>query len=204
MSDTPFSHHDDLFGLLNTLRVDRAHFVGVSLGGITALHLALEHPETMRGLVLVGSGLSGYKFTDATTTGQWPAIDQALLRGDFSLAAELELRLWVDGPSRVPGQVLPAIRERVREMMMGRYATLRRSVARPLEEVTSRLANIRTPTLIIIGELDVPDIHRIASLLVAGIQRATLVVIPGTAHLPNLEKPEEFDRLVLDFVKQVA
>ncbi len=204
MTEVPFAHHEDLRGLLAERRVDRAYLVGVSLGALTALHLALEHPEMIRGLVLVGSGLSGYRFTDAATTGQWPAIDQALQRVDFSLAAELQLRLWVDGPSRLPGDVPTAVRDRVREMMIERYATLKRSTVQPLQEAASRLADIRTPTLILVGELDVPDIHRIAKLLTTGIQGARCVTIPGTAHLPNMEQPEEFNRLILDFMKQVA
>ena len=64
----------------------------------------------------------------------------------------------------------------------------------------NRLDEISCPTLIIVGAVDMPDIATIADELEVGIPRASKVVIPGTAHYPNLERPEEFNRLVLDFL----
>jgi 3-oxoadipate enol-lactonase len=59
---------------------------------------------------------------------------------------------------------------------------------------------VKAPALVITGDEDVADIHRIADRLVAEIGGATRATIAGAAHLPNLEKPEEFDRIVLDFL----
>ena len=64
----------------------------------------------------------------------------------------------------------------------------------------SRLSEIRVPTLIIVGDQDVRDILKIADILEKGIPGAKKVVIAGTAHHLNMEKPEEFNRIVLDFL----
>ncbi len=64
----------------------------------------------------------------------------------------------------------------------------------------SRLAEIRSPTLVIVGDQDVSDFVRISELVASGIAGAQRVVIPGVAHMSGMEKPDEFNRLVLDFV----
>jgi pimeloyl-ACP methyl ester carboxylesterase len=65
-----------------------------------------------------------------------------------------------------------------------------------------RLADVRAPTLVVTGDEDVSDIHRIADRLVAGIPGARRATIAKAAHLPNLERPDEFDRLVLGFLAE--
>ncbi len=67
----------------------------------------------------------------------------------------------------------------------------------------ARLGEIRAPTLVIVGDEDLADIQRIADHLAANIPGARKAVMHGTAHVPNMEKPEEFNRLVLDFLRGV-
>src|SRR5207237_6551610 len=120
----------------------------------------------------------------------------ALDRGNVAEAVELGLRMWVDGPARAPDQVDPDVRERVREMMAHAFA-LPESDPQPLEPpALSRLAEIHVPTLIIVGSGDVPDILAQANLLEQSITGAQKVVIPGVAHVPNMERPRDFTRIM--------
>jgi pimeloyl-ACP methyl ester carboxylesterase len=66
-----------------------------------------------------------------------------------------------------------------------------------------RLSEIKVPTLALVGEYDTSGTHATADMLASGISGARKAVIEGTAHVPNMEKPEEFSRLVLDFLESV-
>jgi pimeloyl-ACP methyl ester carboxylesterase len=67
---------------------------------------------------------------------------------------------------------------------------------------SERLGEVKVPTLVVTGDEDVADIHRIADRLAAGIPRAERATIADAAHLPSLERPEEFDRIVLGFLAE--
>ena len=65
-----------------------------------------------------------------------------------------------------------------------------------------RVGEIRTPTLVLIGSIDNADIHRIVNYLIAGIRGAQKVVFEGAGHLPNIERPDEFNQVVLGFLSR--
>jgi len=152
-------------------------------------------------LVLVGSGLGGYTFSD-DLAARWSAIGAAHEAGDLALVVELELQIWVDGVGRTPDAVDPGVRERVRAMNALAISRDAESVEPiPLEPpAAARLAYIHTPTLILVGDRDVADIQTIAALLAAGIPGARKEVLADTAHVPNMEQPDRFNQLVLDFL----
>ena len=203
MSPGPFALHEDVRAVLAALGETQAHVLGLSLGGRVAIDFALTYPEMVRTLILAGSALGGYTFSESTMR-QIDEADEALDAGDIPRGVELELRLWIDGPRRTPDQVDPAVRERVRAMNTRNYerASPEGEPQWPEPPAVSRLAEIEIPTLVIVGGGDVDDIHRIADLLVAEIPRSTKVVIPDAAHHPNMEKPEEFNRAVLNFLAE--
>ena len=199
----PFSHHADLLGLLKFLGVDRTYLVGVSIGGAISIDFTLAYPAMVDVLVPVASGVSGNKRSDAIVQA-WAEIDAAAEAGDLARAVELELRMWVDGPLRSPDQVDPAIRERVREMNAHNFTLpTDQGTLQPLDPpAISRLEEIRVPTLIIVGDQDRPEILATADLLAAGIADAQTVVMRGVAHVPNMERPQEFNQIVLDFLSK--
>jgi pimeloyl-ACP methyl ester carboxylesterase len=196
----PFARHDDLYGLLRHLGIDGAALVGCSMGGATAIDFALQHPEMVTTLVPVASGLGGYQWSDVVSAYD-EEEEAALQRGDMEAVIELNVRFWVDGPRRTPQQVSPALRETVRAMLRD-ASTSTQGQPRPLDPpAITRLAEIDIPTFVVVGDEDVADIGVIADLLVSGIGGARKAVIPGAAHLPNMERPEEFNRTVLDFLR---
>jgi len=202
-----FSHARDLIALLERLEIERAALVGVSLGGRVALEVAVARPELVSALVLVGCGLPGHGWSEETEAG-WAEEEAALERGDLDAAVEVNLRMWVDGPGRSPEDVDANVRELVGEMQR-RAFELQLPVAEEadeealVEDVADRLAEVRAPTLVLVGEEDRPEIHAIAERLAVTIPNARRASIPATAHVPSLERPAEFDALVLPFLKEV-
>jgi pimeloyl-ACP methyl ester carboxylesterase len=201
-----FSLTGDLVELLDGLELGPAALIGMSLGGSVAMEATIARPDLVSRLVLVGPGLRGFEMTDETKAG-WAEEEAALERGDDEEAVEINMRMWVDGPSRSPDQVDPELRRKVGEMQrraidIWRDAGEEEGEHKPLvEDWGDRLAEISVPTLILVGELDRPEMHEIADRLEAEIPNTRRETIVGTAHVPNMERPDEFDRLVLEFLE---
>ena len=199
-----YSHARDVARLLERLELGAVALVGVSLGGRVALEVALARPDLVDRLVLVAPGLPGHEWSDAVRR-YGEQEDAALERGDLDAAVEANLSMWVDGPHRQPDAVDPSVRRAVGEMQR-RAFELQLPVWEQAEEellvpdAGSRYVEIRVPTLVLVGVEDVSDMHSIADRLASGIPGARKAEIPGTAHVPSLERPEEFDRLVLPFL----
>lgn len=199
-----FSLSGDVIELLDGLELGPAALIGVSLGGAVAMETAIARPDLVSRLVLVAPGLRGYEMNDATKSG-WAEEDAALERGDLDEAVEINLRMWVDGPSRSPDEVDPEVRRKVGEMQRRAFEVWREGGEEGehqslVEDWGDRLAEISVPTLVIVGEVDRPEMHEIADRLEAEIPNVRRETIAGTAHVPSMERPDEFDQLVLDFL----
>lgn len=203
MPPGPFAHRADLRALLRHLGIGRVALVGVSMGGGIAVDFALDYPAMVAALIPVAAGVSGRTPSDFLRR-RWAEMGVAAERGDFDEVNELELRLWVDGAGRTPDQVDPGVRERMRAMNAGVIANEsqeRGGVPQRLDPpALGRLGEIAAPTLVIVGDRDVPDILETADLLAAGIAGARKVVLPGVAHMLTMEVPATFNRQVLDFL----
>ena len=112
------------------------------------------------------------------------------------------MKTWLAGPRRRLDQIDASLRQRVRDMLIQSYATPPDlGEEQPLDPpAIGRLREVRAPTLIIVGDEDQPDILAVAELLEAGIVGARKVVMHGAAHLPNMEQPAAFNRIVYDFL----
>lgn len=199
-----FSLSGDLVELLDSLALGPAALIGMSLGGSVAMETTIARPDLVSRLVLVGSGLRGFEMNDETKAG-WEEEEAALERGDDDEAVEINLRMWVDGPSRSPDEVDPELRRKVGEMQrraidIWREAGEEGNHEALVEDWGDRLGEISVPTLILVGELDRPEMREIAERLETEIPNSRRHVIAGTAHVPNMERADEFDRLVLEFL----
>jgi pimeloyl-ACP methyl ester carboxylesterase len=199
-----FAHGRDLIGLLEQLGLGPAALVGVSLGGRVATEVAVARPDLVRGLVLVGPGLPSTGWSDEVRA--YGEEEERLLEaGDVEGAAEVTVRFWVDGVGRQPGDVDPAVRDAVRTMQLRAYEHLKDAdpdAERPtVADVASRVGEISVPTLLIVGDHDRADIVRTVEWLAEEIPGARLERMPGTAHVPNMEQPERFTELVLEFLE---
>lgn len=204
----PVSRRHDLYCLLQELGIRRAHLLGCSMGGETVIDFTLKHPEMVLSLVVV-SGIPGGFEMRGEPPSELIEMLQALEKGDLDRVSDLQIHLWVDGPFRYPEEISPPVRQRAAEMNRiavnnGTWATADSSPPNPLNPpAAGRLTEINVPVLIIAGSLDNPEILRAADLLENEIKGAKKVVMPDSAHVPNMEKPEEFNRIVLDFLNKV-
>jgi len=116
------------------------------------------------------------------------------------------VRTWTDGPRRTPEQVNAQARSRITAMLTqhiqrhGDFLAHEQHMLSLEPAAVNRLAEVNVPTLIVVGDEDTPYALEIADTLEQGIADAKKVVIAGTAHHPNMENPEEFNRVVLDFL----
>lgn len=204
----PISRRHDLYSLLRKLDIKRAHLLGCSMGGETAIDFTLEYPEMALSLIVV-SGIPGGFEMRGEPPSQVLEMLQALEQCNLDRVSDLQIRLWVDGTFRQPEQVNPLVRQRAAEMNRiavenGTWAIADASPLDPLNPpAAGRLAEINAPALIIAGSLDNPEILRAADLLVKEIKQAKKVIISDSAHVPNMEKPDEFNRVVLDFLNNL-
>ena len=204
----PVTHARDVVDLLDALEISAACLVGASLGGRVALEVAVARPDLVQALVLVDTGLPGMEWSDAVRA-YGAAEDEAVTRGDLTAATELNLRMWVDGPRRGPEDVDLVVRATVAEMthralelQAPHWEGLGEDLLVP--DVAERLDEVRAPTLVVVGEEDVDDMHMLAKRFAAGIPDARLATIAGAAHVPSLEQPEAFDTVVLAFLADVS
>jgi 3-oxoadipate enol-lactonase len=199
--DAAWKDYEHLGLLMKGLGVESASLVGLSLGGRVAIDFAIAQPGKVRSLVLLGPGMSGFPFTGRDWAARSGESAAARAAGDAARVADLFMRSWVAGPHRTPAQVDPAVWAKLREMAVPN--ALKRSEGSELEPpAVGRLGEIAAPVLVIEGELDCEDIHRIAKLLERRVGGARRVVIPGVAHQPNLERPAEVNGLLLDFLRE--
>jgi 3-oxoadipate enol-lactonase len=208
----PISATEDLEAVLDAFGVARTALVGGSLGGRIALEFALERPDRVSALLLVAPGLRDHEWSPAVSEAG-EEEDEAFERGDHAAAAEAMVRTWVVGPRRSEADVDPAVVARVREMCVRSYELYAEALAAgpeprmadpPDPPASERLGEIGVPTLVLVGDGDVPDMLQIADRLEAGIPGARKVVWEGVAHVPPMERPREFARLALDFFARVS
>jgi 3-oxoadipate enol-lactonase len=199
-----YSNHGDLRDLLDFLGIERATVLGLSMGGGIAIDFALAYPDHTAALIPVAAGLGGYHIE--RTSPLQDELRAAYESGDKPRAVELSLRLWTDGPHRTPDQVDPAAREKIRAMTIHTFDLPdTENYLQPLKPpAIDRLAEIHVPTLFIVGDQDVPDILEIGDLIVTHVPGARKAVIANTAHHLNVEQPDEFNRIVLDFLKSLS
>ncbi len=203
-----YSMERDLFSLLQYLDIQKTYMLGLSMGGSLSIDFTLQYPEMVDALITVGAGLSGFEEEDFVEfKSMEEKMEEAYRSGDIARSVEISLQIWTDGPFRTPEQVNPQMRERVRVMTThnlerGDDEEVRPQHIEPL--AAGRLSEIHVPTLIIVGSEDVEFILSIADNLERDIVGAKKVVIPRTAHHLNMEKPQEFNRVVIDFLEHVG
>jgi pimeloyl-ACP methyl ester carboxylesterase len=202
--DGEFSHMADLLGLLDYLRFDRPLILmGCSMGGGLAMDFALAHPSRTRALIMVDAGPSGLEL-DVPKHPKSAEADKAYEEGNLDLAAELETQIWFDGMGRTPTQVDPAARKLVYDMDRRGLALDARHLGKRLPDASvpaaGRLEELKMPVLIIVGAHDLPYMQSAASYMAEKLPRAEKVVVPGAAHLPNLDHPGDFQRIVTSFL----
>jgi len=202
MPSGKFANFEDVRALLDFLKIKTATLLGISFGGMVALDFALAYPNYTSALILGAPSVSGTEPSERIRQF-WEAEELAFDRGDIEWATELNLRLWVDGPQRSRDEVNPEVRERVRVMQT---AVFMKEIPDDIEEIdldppaAERLDELNIPVLVMIGDLDLEEKHALADRLGRDIPDCRKIVIPGAAHMLNMEKPELFNQGALKFM----
>ena len=189
---------DDVYALLGALGIMRTHFVGLSMGGMIAQHLALAHPEALSSLVLCdtapimppeGRLMWDERIKEAEEHGMEPSVSATPLR-------------WFTTPFL---ESHPEVVERVKAMVAATDPRGFVNCARAIQEMDllDRLAEIHMPTLVIVGDQDPGSPVFAAEAVRKRIPGAKLVVLSPASHLSNLEQPQAFNQALSDFLAEV-
>lgn len=201
-----FSPSADVALVLDHLNVERAHIVGLSMGGATAVESALKFPERVISLSLVAAGVGGWsKPPTEAELAESAEIDKAFEAKDWDQVVELELQYWLDGPGRA-GRVQGEVREKMRQMSRRAYDRGEPDPrVIPLDPpAIGRLSEISAPTLIMVGTFDESSILDIADKFHEQIPGSTKIVYEGAAHMINLEQPERFNSDLVAFITGIV
>jgi pimeloyl-ACP methyl ester carboxylesterase len=193
----PFSHLDDLDRLMDAAGMEKAHLLGSSFGGSVALDFAVVSRKRVSSLILVGAGgpQNGFPMPGELLLAFAP-VGQ-VMREDFARGIDL----WLETDARMPRS--KELRELVRENALANESYWKipfPSIANLTPPVAERLGEIDAPTLVLVGANDHPYAHEIAEALARGIRGAARLVIEDAGHLAHLDRAEEFNRIVSDFI----
>jgi len=198
-----FSHMRDLGAVLDALKIERATLVGCSQGGRFAVDFALAHPKRVAGLVLVAPAIGGAPQPDDMPEDIEILLEQAEQAEDqkhFDLVNQIEAHLWLDGPRSPEGRVQGSARDLFLRMNIIPLKGTSPGKDTLATDSFKRLKEIAVPTLVIWGDLDFPHLQERCALLGKRIKGAKSELMPGTAHLPNLEQPKKFNELLERFL----
>jgi 3-oxoadipate enol-lactonase len=183
-----FSWADELAASLT----EPAALVGASYGGQVCLEVASTRPKLVTALVLLDAPLPDHDWSEEIE--DYAEREEALIEeGEFRAAAEWTADFWLEDASH---------RDRVIEMQEHAYRLQAESEAEEAGAESIDLGAVTAPTLVVVGELDKQDFHRISERLAREIPRARHVVVEGAGHLPSLERPDETSLLVREFLQE--
>jgi pimeloyl-ACP methyl ester carboxylesterase len=200
-----YSDIEDLYTLLTSLKVEKTYLVGVSNGGRIAIDFTINHQSIVGALILVGSGVSGYETSEPEEDKAWAEFDKqidepqqlAAKQGRIIEAVMMDVEAWASAQS-------PSNRQRILEIATDNSHIHTdppgRLQVNPNPPGFKRLAEIRIPTLVMIGDRDVRGMRFIAQQLHARIPGSSIVEVPGADHIVNMSQTRAFNRIVLDFL----
>jgi 3-oxoadipate enol-lactonase len=198
------NHGADLKALLQNLGIDQACVLGTSMGGEIALNFALEYPELVDGLILVGAGLEGYDYPEEAFAW-WGDFVGAMQADDLPRAKTIFIQHALDS-TMTP--LSSAVRDTILKLMQGytfrHYLDGSLLWYAPAFNPRAQLASIACPTLVMIGEGDSAVNRAIATVLASEIPTAKKMIIPGAAHLVNLQQSAAFEQAVIAFGQKLA
>lgn len=206
----PYSNSEDIRSLLEHLKVPRALLVGSSLGGALAIDLALRYPQLAQSLLLVAPGLSGgilppYSAEEqealAYDDRKSQEVAAAWSKGDTAAAIERLRELW---GAALKGPALDLFRTMVEANAVEVFEnrSLQKAIDPPPAE--PRLARLRVPTTVLVGDRDNPSSISFARRIARAVPGARLETVPGGDHLLNLSRPAPFERALLEAMASVG
>jgi 3-oxoadipate enol-lactonase len=199
MPSEPYSTLDDLRSIMDQLDIETACLIGSSLSGSLAIEFALSWPERVTGLVLAGSNLRGYSHSDAYVKEYLRYREVARREGIEAAQAVMLENLLLRSIAK-KSELFASIEAMIRDYS-GFHLVSRDPHRVFYPRAIDRLGEITCPVQIIVGQHDIADLQGVARQLIREIKHARSTVIPDVGHIVNMEAPEPFNRIVLDFLK---
>jgi len=202
-SQERFSHIEDLLVLFEFLKIDKAHILGLSMGGMIAIDFVLEYPDKSTSLIPVASALNGYLYKDAENLIQkYTDIIKTAKEKGLEAAAELVLEMPYFAPITRDQSMTVKLMEMIKHNF-NNWSLPQDNAIWPQPLSIQRIASIKIPTLVLAGDSDVSDILGVADVLANKIPGAKKVLIPGAGHHLNLENPVAFNQIVVEFLLNI-
>jgi 3-oxoadipate enol-lactonase len=190
-------HADDLAALLDALKIDKAHLLGISYGAELSLAFALKYSERARSLI-VSSTVSHVEPTLASVVQMWI---EAAKRKDAELFYRVTYPFnFAESWIVANPQLLAQARMRYESLDFDAVVNLCEAFLKL--NITSELHNIKTPTLLMVGELDSLKPRHYADIIAREMPHAEYVIVPGSGHALCWEKWQVFNSLVLGFLSK--
>lgn len=180
----------DAVAVLDAGGLHRPIVVACSMGGQTAIDLALAHPDRVAALLLIGTAIRGAPYPDLTEgpTAELNArIEAADAVGDLEEVGRLDAWMWLDGPAAPEGRVGGPARELFFDMNGRALRAEDPGAQAEIAPAWPRLGEITAPTLLMVGRLDAEEILVIDEQAAELIPGARLRFLDGVAHVPQLE-----------------
>lgn len=202
--DVEFTDRGDAVAVLDHVGADSAYVVGQSRAGAIGLDLAIESPERVDALVSVAGGISGFE-AERTDPPPWDEMERLWHAKEWAKLAELETQVWVDGWGQPPDRVDPELRRRVFDWIRTTYEDekVEGKPQRLDPPAAERLGEVNVPTLVLIGPVDEQGGVVAQRHLASSVAGARAIEFPGVAHMIQLEEPERFNQVVLDFLAEL-
>ncbi len=201
----PFSHSQDLKAIIDALELTKATIIGSSLGGAVAIEFALQYPEHVNALIVVGTALKGYPYpphymtqimelsAKVTTEGIGAGIDHIITSPGWDY--------FFPSPAR------PEARAKVEQAVRESTGVFRWNPMWDVELKPSayeRIGEIKSPVLIVSNSRDIDFVHGIEDYIQGKLTNSEKIVMEDCCHLPYVEKPEEFNQIILNFLQGVV
>lgn len=196
----------DIVAVMDAAGIERAHIVGLSMGGFAALHFALEVPQRARSIVVGGAGYGAekqyeeyFRNVSADVARQFETQGSEQFAKTYSLGASRvqfqnkDPRGWQEFATQLGEHSARGSANTMRGVQMRRPS---------LYDLQPRLSNMQVPTLVIVGDED-DHCMQPGIFLKRTVPACGLFVVPKTGHTINLEEPEQFNRAVSDFIALV-
>lgn len=188
---------DDVYTLVTKLEIAPATLVGVSMGGYVALAFARKYPEALRALVLADTRATAD--TPEAKAARYEMIRDVAANGPAAIAEEMLPKLLSKETVEAKSGLVVEVRRMIETTSPAGIAGALAGMAER-RDATDVLSSIAVPTLVIVGSEDVVTPESDARALADAIPGARLEVIEGAAHLSSLERPDEFNELVREFL----
>lgn len=191
-------HAEDLKNLMQILDIQKAHLVGLSNGGMIAQHFAINFPEKVRALVLVDT----CSYVDTLLDSIIRLWINATRIGGSEFRYDVSIPFIFSEDFIKKNKETLAQMKKISSEVNPANAIINLARGCLTHDTNDRLSDIKVPTLIIVGEEDILIPMKYSKLLNEGIKGSRLAIIKGSGHAPPIEKPEEFNRIVLNFLSE--